>query len=194
VTPLDRVAPDMWSMEYAERSDVSLCMSNTELLQFRKEKDDFFKHADQSPVPPNKRSGFGELVYFEPNDDLVFEVTLEEIEPTDITIHTTTGEERTYVRTAKAKIVVEGEDATVALYSTGHEGLFLPFKDATSGAETYGAGRYVDVRPNGDGTAVIDFNYSYAPFCAYNDRYSCALPPAENWLSVAIRAGERNPA
>jgi len=181
-------------MEYVERCDVLLCMNNTDLLKFRTEKDVFFKHAEQSPVPHSERSDFEGLAYFEPDDDLVFNVTLEEVEPADITIHTTTGEERTYVRAARASVVVDGVDATFALYSTGHEGLFLPFRDATSGSETYGAGRYIDVHPNGDGTALIDFNYSYAPFCAYNDRYSCALPPAENWLSVAIRAGERNPA
>lgn len=179
-------------MEYTRRSDVSINMINTDILEFRHEKDHFFKHGDQSPIPADKRAGFEGLIYFEPDDTFVFRVTLEEVEPSNVTIFTTTGEERAYQRTAKATIVVDGENETVALYSSGNDGLFLPFKDATSGTETYGAGRYVDVTPNGDGTAVIDFNYSYAPFCAYNDLYSCALPPTENWLSVAIRAGERN--
>ncbi len=169
-------------------------MNSADLLEFRHDKDHYFKHADQSPVPHEARHDFGGLSYFSPNDDLVYEVDLEPVEPTEVTINTTTGDERTYQRVATATFSVDGEDATVTLYSNGHESLFLPFRDATSGKESYGAGRYIDVHPNGDGTALLDFNYAYAPFCAYNDLYSCALPPQENWLSVAIRAGERNPA
>lgn len=168
-------------------------MNTADLLKFRSDKDDFFKQSEQSPLTHEAQHNFDGLAYFEPNDDLVFEVSLDAVEPTDVTIATTAGEERTYSRVATATVSVDGEDTTVALYSTGHEGLFLPFRDATSGSETYGAGRYIDVHPQGDGTVMIDFNYAYAPFCAYNENYSCALPPHENWLSVAIRAGERNP-
>ena len=81
----------------------------------------------------------------------------------------------------------------LALLATGHNGYFLPFRDATSGNETYGACRYLDLEPAPDGSVTVDFNYAYAPFCAYNDAYSCALPPQENWLEVPVRAGERNP-
>lgn len=169
-------------------------MNTADLRKFRSDKDHFFKHSEQSPLTHEAQHNFEGLAYFELNDDLIFEVALDAVEPTDVTIATTAGEERTYSRVATATVSVDGEDTTVALYSTGHEGLFLPFRDATSGPETYGAGRYIDVHPQGDGTVVIDFNYAYAPFCAYNENYSCALPPHENWLSVAIRAGERNPA
>jgi uncharacterized protein len=168
-------------------------MQTTHVIEFRDEKDRFFKLSPQSPLPEHDRHGFAGLSYFEPTEDFVFNVDLVPVEPTDVRISTTTGDERTYTRVATATITVEGEDATLALYSSGHENLFLPFRDATSGSETYGAGRYVDVSPAGDGTAAIDFNYAYAPFCAYNEQYSCALPPQENWMSVAIRAGERNP-
>ena len=167
--------------------------SSTDLLLFREEKDEFFKHGAQSPIPNEARAAFDGLSYFPLDENLVFNASLNRAEPEQVVINTTTGEERTYMRIATATFAVEGEEATVALYSTGHDSLFLPFRDATSGKETYGAGRYIDVTPNGDGTVIIDFNYSYAPFCAYSDRYSCALPPQENWMSVAIRAGERNP-
>ncbi len=168
-------------------------MNNSHLLDFRKQKDAFFKQADQSPLPAERRTDFEGLAYFPPNEDLVFEVELEPVEPTQIEIATTTGDVRTYLRVATATFAVDERPVMVALYSTGHEGLFLPFRDATSGEETYGAGRYIDVRPGEGGTAIIDFNYAYAPFCAYSESYSCALPPAENWLDVAIRAGERLP-
>ena len=75
------------------------------------------------------------------------------------------------------------------------EELFLPFRDATSERETYGAGRYLDVEPPaGDGLVLVDLNYAYNPNCAYNPDWSCPIPPGENWLGVPIRAGERAPA
>lgn len=72
--------------------------------------------------------------------------------------------------------------------------LFLPFKDATNGAATYGGGRYLDldIRNVEDGRLEIDFNKAYNPFCAYNENYHCPIPPPENHLSVAIRAGEKD--
>jgi uncharacterized protein (DUF1684 family) len=70
--------------------------------------------------------------------------------------------------------------------------LFLPMRDATSGQETYGAGRYLEPELIAQGTVDVDFNYLYNPFCAYNPGYSCPLPPTENWLKVPIRAGEKN--
>lgn len=71
--------------------------------------------------------------------------------------------------------------------------LFLPFRDSTSGNETYGAGRYLDLEiPVGD-TILLDFNLCYNPYCAYSYRYSCPIPPEENTLRVAIKAGEKTP-
>ena len=67
--------------------------------------------------------------------------------------------------------------------------LFLPFLDETNGLESYGGGRYINVRiPEGD-TMIIDFNKSYNPFCAYNDKYSCPIVPRENYLKTRIEAG-----
>ena len=68
---------------------------------------------------------------------------------------------------------------------------FLPFVDATAPDETYGAGRYLDIEPIGDGKFLIDFNYAYNPYCAYNDKWSCPIPPKENRLKVRIEAGEK---
>ena len=70
--------------------------------------------------------------------------------------------------------------------------LFLPFTDATSGKETYGGGRYLDLRTGQiqDGKLVIDFNKAYNPYCAYKSGYACPIPPAANRLAVPIKAGE----
>jgi uncharacterized protein (DUF1684 family) len=69
--------------------------------------------------------------------------------------------------------------------------VFVPFADATSGSETYGAGRYLDIEREDDGTYTLDFNLAYHPSCVYDARFSCPLTPAENRLRVPIRAGER---
>ncbi|MEO5965398.1 MAG: DUF1684 domain-containing protein, partial [Candidatus Limnocylindrales bacterium] len=71
------------------------------------------------------------------------------------------------------------------------ESLFVPFLDATTGTESYGAGRYLDVEPEEDGTWTLDFNLAYHPSCVYDPRFSCPLTPAENRLTVRVEAGER---
>lgn len=166
-------------------------MDTTALLQHRQDKNRFFAESHQSPLPPAARHGFDGLDYYEPNPDLVFTVPVEPADGADIDVQTSDGATRTYRRLGRVTIAVEGEQATLTLYSTGQPGLFVPFRDATSGSETYGAGRYLDLEPNGDGTVTLDFNHAYNPFCAYDDAYSCPLPPGENWLTVAIRAGEK---
>lgn len=168
-------------------------MDTHSLSDHRRDKDQFFKLSPQSPIPPDEREAFEGLTYFDANTNLVFTVDTEPVEPSPVEIQTTTGDSRTYQRIATATFVVAGTDTTLAIYSTGHDSLFLPFRDATSGNESYGAGRYLDIEPSEDGSIVIDFNYAYAPFCSYSDGYSCALPPQENWLTIPIRAGERNP-
>ena len=67
----------------------------------------------------------------------------------------------------------------------------MPFLDATSGTETYGAGRYLDIYPEDDGTYALDFNLAYHPSCVYDPKFSCPLTPAENRLPDRIEAGER---
>jgi uncharacterized protein (DUF1684 family) len=69
--------------------------------------------------------------------------------------------------------------------------IFVPFVDQTSGTETYGAGRYLDIEPDEDGTYALDFNLAYHPSCVYDVRFSCPLTPAENRLATRIQAGER---
>jgi len=72
--------------------------------------------------------------------------------------------------------------------------LFIPFADATSGDETYGTGRYIDITTKDviNNTVVIDFNKAYNPYCAYSNGFNCPIPPAENYLTVAVKAGERS--
>ena len=89
---------------------------------------------------------------------------------------------------------LEGEVRTLTAYTFAggsNQSLFLPFLDATSGKDTYGAGRYLDIEVEEDGTYSIDFNLAYHPSCVYDTKFSCPLTPAENRLPVRIEAGER---
>jgi uncharacterized protein (DUF1684 family) len=163
-----------------------------ELIEFRRQKDAFFGRDQRSPIPERERAGFTGLSYYPPNDDLVYTLRPEPGDGEPIRIGTSDGQVREYHRSAIARFEVDGEEATLALLTTPHHpGFFLPFRDATSGTDTYGAGRYLDLEPNPDGTVTIDFNLAYNPSCAYDDAYSCPLPPPENWLRVPIRAGEK---
>lgn len=69
--------------------------------------------------------------------------------------------------------------------------LLIPFRDGTTGRETYGAGRYLDLEPRADDRYTLDFNRAYHPYCAFDDAWACTLPPAENRLPLRVEAGER---
>jgi uncharacterized protein (DUF1684 family) len=156
----------------------------------RAEKDSFFASSRHSPIPRGQT--FDALTYFAPNPAHVHLPEVELGDGSPVEVATSDGQTRTYHRAGSIRIAPVGTDLTLTLYRTpGRSGYFLPFRDATSGSETYGAGRYLDL-DEGD-SVVVDFNLAYHPYCAYSDRYSCALPPAENWLDVPIRAGERLP-
>jgi uncharacterized protein (DUF1684 family) len=85
---------------------------------------------------------------------------------------------------------VDGQEAELTLYASPH-GFFLPFADSLAGTETYGAGRYLEPEPVGNGKFLVDFNLAYNPYCAYNEAWACPITPWENRLRVPIRAGEK---
>lgn len=165
----------------------------TELEEFRKAKDRFFAQPKGSPLTAEKRRRFAGLAYYPEKPDLVIEMVLEAaLDHGTITIEATGGDARAYRRSGIVHFTVDGQPARLTLFeSEGTERLFLPFRDATSGTETYGAGRYLEVNRPRDGRVVVDFNYAYNPYCAYDAQWSCPLPPRENWLAMPIRAGEK---
>lgn len=166
----------------------------TALTEFRQQKDEFFKHDWQSPLEADQRQNFTGLKYYPENPALRF--TLSIVPSADqerVTMITNTGSVREYVKYGQFSFEVNGEVATLHVYQDPENGyFFLPFVDATAPEETYGAGRYLDIEPIGDGQFLIDFNYAYNPYCAYNDKWSCPIPPKENRLKVRIEAGEKN--
>lgn len=166
----------------------------SELTHYRQRKDEFFKHDKHSPLLPTQKDGFTGLNYFDENPDLALVLELDTFaEQDDVQMQTSTGTVASYLRWGKLHFEVDGAPAELTVYaSPGAGGFFLPFTDATNGAETYGAGRYVEIEPMGDGTFLVDFNMAYNPYCAYNEVWTCPIPPAENRLSVPIRAGEKS--
>ena len=161
------------------------------LMEFRNAKDHYFGTDPDSPLDERDRPGFSGLDYFDPRPDLVFTVKVEPGDGSEVRVQTSDNREKVYRKAGRARFEIEGELVGLTLYDTGHTGLFIPFRDATSGDTTYGAGRFLDVEPNEDGTVTIDFNLAYNPSCVYSDGWSCPIPPAENSLTVPIEAGER---
>ncbi len=166
-------------------------MDTEQLLEQRRAKDDFFRTSHHSPLAHDDRHGFEGLDYFAPDPDLVFNLEVEPGDGSEVQFPTSDDRVKTYRKAGRVSFEVDGDTAELTLYDTGHPGYFIPFRDKTSGDSTYGAGRYLDIDPNDDGTVTIDFNLAYNPSCVYSDDYSCPLPPIENWLQVPIEAGEK---
>ncbi len=169
----------------------------SELSEFRLAKDAFFRDAEQSPLSHEQQADFQGLTYYP--EDPAYDVLawVEPLDaPTPVTLITSRGTVQQFYRVAHLHFTLEGQPQQLTLFQHAEgQYLFLPFTDATSGTETYGAGRYVEVEDGGteDERQMVrlDFNQAYNPYCAYNENWVCPIPPAENRLTVPIRAGEK---
>jgi hypothetical protein len=172
---------------------------------FRGERDELFADHPASPLPEAARADFAGVPYFSHRPDLRVEAELEpDPEGAELVIPTSTGEPTRFTRIGFVRPLLAGERVSLAVYwLEGYGGgLFLPFRDALAGRQTYGGGRYLldtvkgaDLGTGADGAGlVLDFNYAYNPSCAYDPRWSCPLAPPENRIAVAVEAGERMPA
>lgn len=168
-------------------------MDAQKIIAGRANKDRFFKHHPQSPLTDAQKAAFTGLTYFIPDAKLDLAVTVQPFEQkTDVQIQTTQDAPRWYRRYGTFTFMVNGQEVQLTIYQTPH-GFFLPFVDSLAGQETYPAGRYLEpVQAQGD-LFHVDFNQAYNPYCAYNARFDCPITPAENRLSVPIRAGEKMP-
>ncbi len=166
----------------------------SELTDFRKAKDDFFRtDRHQSPLDSNEQKSFSGLKYYPENPGFRYELVLEKVkEPEAIIMATSTGDEQDYMHVGQIRFKVKGQEAILQVYVSVDGGeYFIPFVDATAPDETYGAGRYLEPGDLGGGKLQVDFNLAYNPYCAYNDRWSCPLPPRANRIAVRIEAGEK---
>jgi uncharacterized protein (DUF1684 family) len=165
----------------------------------RENKDDFFKRHLQSPIPPEEREQFRGLNYYPPSPDYRFELELQEHKQKNVVkIEDTQGNERQFMKWGEFKFKIGDSDCELQAYKSDptEERLFVPFRDTTSGKQTYGAGRYLDLaageHQTPEGKWILDFNMAYNPWCAYSQFYACPFVPRENWLEVAVHAGEKN--
>jgi uncharacterized protein (DUF1684 family) len=164
-----------------------------QLEHFRAAKDNWFARDPHSPLSHEEQHHFTGLSYYPFNPAFHMHLPLDrDVSDEPITMETSTGDQREYHRAGKIHFEVNGEPVALTIYAGPDGELFLPMRDATSGKETYGAGRYLEPEMASDDAVHVDFNYLYNPYCAYNEAYSCPLPPLENWLRVPIEAGEKN--
>jgi len=169
----------------------------SQIQQQRQDKDISFKKSQNSPLKAEQKKAFFGLSYFK--IDTAFRVLAKlELLSGDsmLTFRTSKQKDRLYKRYAHIYFVLKGKKCRLLLLQAVNnpqaEGLlFLPFTDLSSGEESYGAGRYLDLEISQNKEILIDFNLAYNPYCAYNDAYDCPIPPLENHLDLKIEAGER---
>ncbi|SDZ92257.1 hypothetical protein SAMN04488065_1238 [Haloplanus vescus] len=175
--------------EYAER-----------LRENRAEKDRMFAERRGSPIPPEERDDFEGLDYFDPDLDYRVTATVSvHDDPDPVEMETSDGRTVRYLYVVTFEFDLRDDTHTLAGYRQreSDDDVFVPFRDKTTGQQTYRGGRYMELTPDRDLTdgdeVVLDFNLAYTPFCAFSDAFSCPLPPEENWLEIVVPAGERDP-
>jgi uncharacterized protein len=174
----------------------------TDLAVFRDGRDKEFRNRAESPLKAADFAVFKGLNYFSTDDK--FRVTAELIRTPDEKVFqmpTSAGTTRRFEKYGVLRFTLADKSYTLNIYRADAETrtrnpeyadlLFIPFRDQTNGTETYGAGRYIDIKtPKGD-QVTLDFNLAYNPNCAYGrSEFSCPVPPKENFLHTRVTAGE----
>jgi len=169
------------------------------IQQERDEKNTEYSDSTQSPLNPVHLTSFTGLDYFDIDPNYRVEGRLE-LTPEEKPFQMTTSTDRLpeYRKYGNLHFTLKGKAFVLGVYqdmdmlndSAYANYLFIPFQDETSSKESYGGGRYIDIRIPKTDKVIIDFNKAYNPYCAYDDRWSCVIPPPENFLKTEIRAGE----
>ena len=163
---------------------------------FREKREQFFKEDSHSPLKESYRKKFHGLLYY-PIDlkyAMVGFIERYPVEPKPLyaNLPTSKGKDRRYVKYGRFKFRWMRKEYVLQIYRPlGGGELFLPFRDKTSGGETYPGGRYLHIEPMSEGRVLVDFNRAYNPFCEYSERYTCPFAPEENRLAIPIQAGEK---
>ena len=169
-----------------------------QLQKFRSEKNRAFRQSEESPLSTTQKTQFDSLKYYPGELAFVPHADISRTENPDTTlIQMSDNKAEKYLNWGVVKFNINNSPQQLRVYlkANGRDStLFIPFTDLTNGHETYGGGRYLDAPiPRLNQPEIeLDFNRSYNPYCAYNNAYSCPVPPAENRLQVAIPAGEKS--
>lgn len=177
---------------FGEETTVSTNDYIVQLEQERKGKDQFFLKSEQSPL--EDKTNFKGLNYFTPNPafKIVADVIAYDSTDKQVAVAMTDGSTETYQKYGFAVFTINDTPCKLLIYQHD-KGLSILFRDATTPEETYGGGRYLDFKAEEikNNQLAIDFNKSYNPYCAYNHRFACPLPPKENTLALRVEAGEK---
>jgi uncharacterized protein (DUF1684 family) len=165
----------------------------------RRDKDAGFRSSRDSPIPESQRASFAGLAYYAVDASYRVPAYLTEDRtgpPVIIELETSKGQRDRLRKVGSLGFTINAQAYTLTAFADAKaqtvDRLFVPFGDLTNNTETYGGGRYLDLQRTATGLYDLDFNRAYNPFCVYNYDYECPVPPRENRLPVAIRAGERN--
>ena len=167
---------------------------------WRETRDELFRSHPQSPLPADRRNSFAGLEYWPYDPQARVLAELEDVEAAPEPVETSGTEPILFRPFARASFELRGEKLTleVAWLAAYAGGVFLSFRDATSGRESYGGGRYLLDTVKGadlgedDGRLVLDFNFAYNPSCAYDPDWVCPLAPPANRLAIPVEAGEKH--
>jgi uncharacterized protein (DUF1684 family) len=168
------------------------------ILDKRAAKEQYMREDPESPVPPEKRDVLLPLRYYPPDTSYIVPAALNVSPDRPVfEMPTSIGTIRKMERVGNLEFQLQGHTLTLGAFVEAGtrqiQSLFVPFADATTGKETYPAGRYLDIEPTASGLYTIDFNDAYNPSCAYSEKYECPFPPPSNRLSIAIPVGEKKP-
>lgn len=157
----------------------------------------FIRFNVESPLTEEQKRSFTKLTFYDIDPQFKVKARLVPIENKKVReVPLTDGSKQRYIEHAHAEFELGGKTNKLLLLQAMDEvdkrNFFLAFADATSAGETYGGGRYLNVRQDGKNSITIDFNLAYNPYCAYNPDFACPLPPKENILEIPILAGEKN--
>jgi uncharacterized protein (DUF1684 family) len=172
----------------------------TAWTHWREVRDRLYRMHPQSPIPEAERGDATSPVYYDYDPAMRTVAVVDAADGAMFELPGSTSGHVTAERAGTAQFVLGGETLSLSMFwlLDYSGGFFLSFRDATSGHDTYGAGRYVldtakgaDLGEDGERHLILDFNFAYQPSCSYDPQWSCPLPPRENWLTTPIRAGER---
>ena len=165
---------------------------------FRIEKDAMFRESPESPVPRQDLDRFVPLAYYPVDESWRTPAPLAPLadeESPAFEMPTSTGQRRAMRKAGKLRFTLNGQTHSLTAFVSAEDRvrqrLFVPFRDLTAGAETYPAGRYLDLDRTPTGLYDLDFNRAYQPYCYFDVSYDCPIPPPENRLPIPVRAGER---
>ncbi len=164
------------------------------LVDDRAYKDEFLKTSPDSRVPLDRRSWMVPLRYYDPDLSYRVPAQLDFLDEQPIVdVPTSSGEMREMLHIGHLEFVLQGDEYRLAALVSEGDGLFVPFRDETSGDETYPAGRYLDLPFSSTGIYDLDFNRAYHPDCYFDEQYECPYPPPQNRLATKVLAGEKLP-